>query len=978
LGEAFPPVSAEAWDAAVRQDLRGADYETRLVWRPEDGLAIKPYYREEDLAGLETQTSGVPGASPWVRGSGRPWTASSVEQIPGDAVRADRLQDSGATPVQQVGAALVEGVDRLAAAIAAGASPADAAAGLRFVFAAGTSYFVEISKIRAARLCWSQVVEAFGGSSGDAACMRILVRTAAAGATADDPWTNLLRATTEAMAAACGGADAIAVEASGFDQHLADNVTRILAEESHLDAVADPAGGAYYVEVLTDQIARAAWELLQKETKHAGIASRAFAPLPAAAPSPPPAKETWLTPEHIPVKAYYTARDLEGLEHLHYAAGLPPFLRGPYSTMYALQPWTIRQYAGFSTAEESNAFYRRNLAAGQKGLSVAFDLATHRGYDSDNERVLGDVGKAGVAIDTVEDMKILFDQIPLDQMSVSMTMNGAVLPIMAFYIVAAEEQGVTPAQLSGTIQNDILKEFMVRNTYIYPPGPSMRIIGDIFRYCAERMPRFNCISISGYHMQEAGATADIELGYTLADGLEYVRTGIAAGLDIDEFAPRLSFFWAIGMNHFMEIAKLRAARVLWARLVKAFNPKNPKSMALRTHSQTSGWSLTAQDVFNNVTRTCVEAMAAALGGTQSLHTNALDEAIALPSDFSARIARDTQIYLQRETGITRAVDPWAGSYYVESLTGELMRRAWDHIQEVEALGGMAKAIETGLPKMRIEEAAARRQARIDSGRETIVGVNAYRLSHEAPLEVLEVDNKAVRERQVRRLEAVRQARNGTTVMAALAALRDAGKTGHGNLLDLSVAAARARATLGEISSALEEAFGRYQAVNRTISGVYSAESQGNPAFVTARAAAAAFASSEGRRPRILVAKLGQDGHDRGAKVIATAFADVGFDVDVGPLFQTPREAARMAVENDVHVLGVSSLAGGHKTLVPEAIAELKRLGRDDILVVVGGVIPPQDYDVLKRAGVAAVFGPGSVIAVCALEILNALTGTIAR
>jgi methylmalonyl-CoA mutase len=687
--------------------------------------------------------------------------------------------------------------------------------------------------------------------------------------------------------------------------------------------------------------------------------------------------EAWMTPEHIPVKTYYTIDDLAGIEHLEYAAGVPPFLRGPYSTMYAMQPWTIRQYAGFSTAEESNAFYRRNLAAGQKGLSVAFDLATHRGYDSDNERVVGDVGKAGVAIDTVEDMRILFDQIPLDQMSVSMTMNGAVLPVMAFYIVAAEEQGVAPERLSGTIQNDILKEFMVRNTYIYPPGPSMRIIGDIFRYCAERMPRFNCISISGYHMQEAGATADIELGYTLADGLEYVRTGIAAGLDVDSFAPRLSFFWAIGMNHFMEIAKLRAARVLWAKLMKGFNPKSAKSMALRTHSQTSGWSLTAQDVFNNVARTCIEALAAALGHTQSLHTNALDEAIALPSDFSARIARNTQIYLQEETGITRVVDPWAGSYYVERLTHELMHRAWHHIQEIETLGGMAKAIETGLPKMRIEEAAARRQARIDSGREVIVGVNKYRPAEERPLEVLEVDNGAVRENQVARLAQVRASRDAAAVDAALAALAQAAGQGSGNLLALSVDAARARATLGEISSALEGVFGRYQAVNRTISGVYSSESQGNPEFVKAREMAERFAGEEGRRPRILVAKLGQDGHDRGAKVIATAFADVGFDVDVGPLFQTPREAARMAVENDVHVLGVSSLAGGHKTLVPEVIAELKRLGRDDILVVVGGVIPPGDYGTLREAGVTAVFGPGSVIPICAQQILEALTPTVA-
>ena len=698
-------------------------------------------------------------------------------------------------------------------------------------------------------------------------------------------------------------------------------------------------------------------------------------PVRQSAAGGPPAPSPWLTPEHIPVKPYYTAADLEGLQHLEYAAGLPPYLRGPYATMYALRPWTIRQYAGFSTAEESNAFYRRNLAAGQKGLSVAFDLATHRGYDSDNERVVGDVGKAGVAIDTVEDMKILFDQIPLDQMSVSMTMNGAVLPVMAFYIVAAEEQGVGPGQLTGTIQNDILKEFMVRNTYIYGPQASMRIIGDIFRYCAERMPRFNCISISGYHMQEAGATADIELGYTLADGLEYIRTGIAAGLDIDSFAPRLSFFWAIGMNHFMEIAKLRAARALWATLVKGFQPGNPKSMALRTHSQTSGWSLTAQDVFNNVTRTCVEALAAALGHTQSLHTNALDEAIALPSDFSARIARNTQIYLQQETGITKVVDPWGGSYYVERLTHELMHKAWHHIREVESLGGMARAIDTGLPKMRIEEAAARRQARIDAGREVIVGVNRYRVANETPIDVLEVDNRAVRDAQVRRLAAVKASRDGASVAQALAALTGAAATREGNLLALAVEAARARATLGEISDALETVFARYQAASRTISGVYSSESGQDPEFQKARQMAERFASDEGRRPRILVAKLGQDGHDRGAKVIATAFADLGFDVDVGPLFQTPREAARMAVENDVHVLGVSSLAGGHKTLVPEVITELAGLGREDILVVVGGVVPPQDHEFLRQAGVTAIFGPGSVIPVCAQQILEALGTT---
>jgi methylmalonyl-CoA mutase len=685
-------------------------------------------------------------------------------------------------------------------------------------------------------------------------------------------------------------------------------------------------------------------------------------------------RQKWMTPEGIEVKPFYTAADLAGMEHLDYAAGFPPFLRGPYASMFALRPWTIRQYAGFSTAEDSNAFYRRNLAAGQKGLSVAFDLATHRGYDSDHPRVTGDVGKAGVAIDTVEDMKILFDKIPLEQMSVSMTMNGAVLPVMAFYIVAAEEQGVPTQKLTGTIQNDILKEFMVRNTYIYPPGPSMRIIGDIFRYCAANMPKFNCISISGYHMQEAGATADIELAYTLADGLEYLRTGLHAGLNIDEFAPRLSFFWAVGMNHFMEIAKMRAARLLWARLLKQFHPKNPKSMALRTHSQTSGWSLTAQDVFNNVIRTTIEAMAAAMGGTQSLHTNALDEALALPTDFSARIARNTQIYLQEETGITHVVDPWGGSYYVESLTAALVEKAWTLIQEVEKLGGMTRAIESGLPKMRIEEAAARRQARIDSGKEIIVGVNKYVVSDEKSIDVLVVDNAAVRDTQLARLSKVKTARHAQAVEAALAALTNCAATGKGNLLELAVAAARTRATLGEISLALEKVFGRYQAMHHTISGVYSSESRQDPEFVKARDLVTSFAKAEGRRPRILVAKMGQDGHDRGAKVIATAFADLGFDVDLGPLFQTPEEVARMAVENDVHVLGISTLVGGHRTLVPEVIRELKRLGRPDILVVVGGVIPPQDYPALRAAGARGIFGPGTRIPLSAQEVLHALQG----
>ena len=687
-----------------------------------------------------------------------------------------------------------------------------------------------------------------------------------------------------------------------------------------------------------------------------------------------PSGGTWLTAEQIPVKSVYTAKDLENMEHLHYAAGLPPFLRGPYSTMYVMRPWTVRQYAGFSTAEESNAFYRRNLAAGQKGLSIAFDLATHRGYDSDHERVVGDVGKAGVAVDSILDMKILFDQIPLDKMSVSMTMNGAVMPVLAFYIVAAEEQGVPMEQLSGTIQNDILKEFMVRNTYIYPPLPSMKIIADIFEFTSKNMPKFNSISISGYHMQEAGATADIVLAYTLGDGLEYLRAGVNAGMSIDTFAPRLSFFWGVGMNHFMEIAKMRAARLLWAKIVNQFEPKNPKSLALRTHCQTSGWSLTEQDPFNNVTRTCIEAMGAALGHTQSLHTNALDEAIALPTDFSARIARNTQIYLQEETNICRVVDPWAGSYYVESLTHEIAHKAWAHIQEVEKLGGMAKAIETGIPKMRIEEAAARKQAKIDSGEDTIVGINRYRLDHEEPIETLEVDNTMVREAQIRRLAELRANRDSEAVEKALEAITECARTGKGNLLELSVDAARKRASLGEISMAMEKVFGRYKAKINLISGVYSSETKENDNFRKAAALADEFAAKEGRRPRIMVAKMGQDGHDRGAKVVATGYADIGFDVDMGPLFQTPEEAAKQAVENDVHILGVSSLAAGHKTLVPQVIAELKKLGREDIMVVVGGVIPPQDYDFLYKAGAAAIFGPGTVISDSATIMLNLLLG----
>ncbi|HIF14855.1 MAG TPA: methylmalonyl-CoA mutase [Bacteroidetes bacterium] len=736
---------------------------------------------------------------------------------------------------------------------------------------------------------------------------------------------------------------------------LSQNISHILKNESFIDFVKDPGAGSYYIESLTEQFIKKASDLdIDSIEQDQSLIKKT-------------------TSEQIEIRSQYTFKDIKQLEHLNYVAGMPPYLRGPYSSMYVNRPWTIRQYAGFSTAEKSNAFYRRNLAAGQKGLSVAFDLATHRGYDSDHPRVVGDVGMAGVAIDSVEDMKILFDGIPLDKMSVSMTMNGAVLPIMAFYIVAAEEQGVSLEKLSGTIQNDILKEFMVRNTYIYPPESSMRIIADIFKYTSENMPKFNSISISGYHMQEAGATADIELAYTLADGLEYVRTGINAGLDIDSFAPRLSFFWGIGMNHFMEIAKLRAARLLWAKIIKTFDPKNPKSMALRTHCQTSGWSLTKQDPFNNISRTCIEAMAAVMGHTQSLHTNSLDEAIALPTDFSAKIARDTQLFIQNKTEVTRTVDPWGGSYYVEKLTHDLAEKAWSHIQEIEKLGGMAKAINSGIPKMKIEEAAARKQGRIDSKEDIIVGVNMYLSNEDEDIDILEVDNTEVRQAQISRLESLRAQRNESKVLSALKKLEEAAQDPQkGNLLELSVNAARERASLGEISIALENIFGRYKAVIRSISGVYSSTMEHDESFIKARKKLEDFMKVEGRRPRIMVAKMGQDGHDRGAKVIATSFADLGFDVDIGPLFQTPAESALQAVENDVHILGISSLAAGHKTLVPKVLDELKKLDREDILVIVGGVIPQKDHSFLFDKGVAGIFGPGTIISEAAEEILTAL------
>ena len=782
---------------------------------------------------------------------------------------------------------------------------------------------------------------------------------------------NLIKETYAAMAGILGGCDGLTVEPEDAGQsmmvRMARNTSSILREESFLSHVADPLAGSYFIDSLTADVAETVWKKIIQN--HSTVSPNTPTENSATAVSK---RSTWLTPEKISVPPSFQHHQSKTPLAADTQAGLPPYLRGPYATMYTVRPWTIRQYAGFSTAKDSNAFYRKNLAAGQKGLSVAFDLATHRGYDSDHPRVSGDVGKAGVAIDSVLDMKILFDQIPLDKMSVSMTMNGAVIPILAFYIVAAEEQGVRTHQLSGTIQNDILKEFMVRNTYIYPPAQSMRIVADIFSYCSKYMPKFNSISISGYHMHEAGAPAHIELAYTLADGLEYIRAGIKAGIAIDDFAPRLSFFWGIGMNFFMEVAKMRAGRLLWAKMVKQFNPTNPKSMALRTHCQTSGWSLTEQDPYNNVTRTCIEALAAALGGTQSLHTNSLDEAIALPTDFSARIARNTQLYLQKETGITQVIDPLGGSYYVEYLTEELVYKAWALIEEVEKLGGMTKAIESGLPKIRIEESAAGKQARIDSGKDVIVGVNKYLTNEKPDFDILDIDNTAVRQEQIERLNLLKKERNTEAVNHALVQLENAAATGNGNLLELAIVAARERATLGEISSAMEKSFGRYKATIQSISGVYSSEMNNKKELMEVRGLADQFAELDGRRPRILIAKMGQDGHDRGAKVIATAFADLGFDVDIGSLFQTPQEVAQQAAENDVHVVGASSLAAGHKTLVPELIEALKAIGRPDILVVAGGVIPQKDYDFLYQQGVSGIFGPGTPVTEAARTILQKL------
>lgn len=837
---------------------------------------------------------------------------------------------------------------------------------IAFSFNTGADFLFEIAKIRTLRGLWQRLSNALGYGHESFVIHAVSTTWAKTGL---EPNENMLKATTCSLAAIVAGCDALTVEpdsSSSIHVRQARNISSILREESQLSKVADPIAGSYCIDALTQQLASAAWHLFSEKV------GKKFSPKTILSHAEAEVNyKPWLSPEKIDIKPQFNAVDGKASGLKNFTAGIPPFLRGPYATMYTVRPWTIRQYAGFSTAKESNDFYRRNLAAGQKGLSVAFDLATHRGYDSDHSRVAGDVGKAGVAIDSVLDMKILFDQIPLDKMSVSMTMNGAVLPIMAFYIVAAEEQGVKPEQLSGTIQNDILKEFMVRNTYIYPPGPSMRIVADIFSYCSRKMPRFNSISISGYHMHEAGAPAHLELAFTLADGLEYIRTGIKAGIAIDDFAPQLSFFWGIGMNFFMEIAKMRAGRVLWAKLVKPFNPKNPKSMALRTHCQTSGWSLTEQDPYNNVTRTCIEALAATLGGTQSLHTNSLDEAIALPTDFSARIARNTQLYLQKETGITQVVDPLGGSYYVEYLTDQLIQKAWEQIEEIESLGGMTKAIESGIPKMRIEEAAAAKQARIDSGTDIIVGVNRYQVSEKPDFAIREVDNTAVRQEQIERLHQLKTNRNQAEVTAALEALTEAANT-NDNLLELAVDAARKRATLGEISSALEKKFGRYKATIQSISGVYSREMKNRKQYDEALALSDRFAKLDGRRPRILVAKMGQDGHDRGAKVIATGFADLGFDVDIGPLFQTPDEVAKQAAENDVHVIGASSLAGGHKTLVPELIQALEKIGRPDILVVAGGVIPQQDYKFLVKAGVAGIFGPGTPVTEAAKMILEKL------
>ncbi len=917
-------------------------------------------------------------------------------------ISCEQWSKKGATTAQEIGLLAASTRDLFRELHHKGFDPFLVASGLTVNFAAGPSFFAEIAKYKAFRLLWRRMAQTIGTS--EIPEPEITATTLKGTPYRDDSFSTLVALAAVSSAAVLGGCGTLFIRhfSSGesADRALAARLSRnmhhILKHESMLDRVIDPAAGSAYIETLSLNLAESAWDVFSaieasggmRKAESSGVIEKMIAGSIGAHPAERDKEQTfspleftsascghishhdWPTLEGIRIKNVYTSEDIHDAEQVKFAPGFPPFTGGPYTTMYTIRPWTIRQYAGFSTAEESNEFYRQNLAAGQKGLSVAFDLPTHRGYDSDHPRVVGDVGKAGVAIDSVEDMKILFDRIPLDRMSVSMTMNGAVLPIMAFYIVAAEEQGVVPEKLSGTIQNDILKEFMVRNTYIYPPASSMRIVADIFRYTSARMPRFNSISISGYHMQEAGATADLELAYTLADGLEYLRTGLDAGLQIDDFAPRLSFFWGIGMNFFMEIAKLRAARMLWAKIVKRFNPSNPKSLMLRSHCQTSGWSLTEQDPFNNITRTCIEALAAVLGHTQSLHTNALDEAIALPSAFSARIARNTQLYLQEATDITKAIDPWAGSYYVEALTRELAEKAWALIEEIEEMGGMVKALEQGLPKLRIEEAATHRQARIDSGKDSIIGVNRFTNVGRTDIDTLEVDNTEVLHRQLEKLSAVKQERDEKAAADALEALMTCARNGKGNLLEAAVEAARARATLGEISDACEKSFDRYRSSVQINTNVYLSQMNSNKLFMQAHDLAETFARHEGRRPRILVAKVGQDGHDRGAKVIAAAFADIGFDVDISPLFQTPEEVVQQALDNDVHLVGVSSLAGGHKTLVPAIVNRLRQAGRDDIRVIAGGVIPEKDYELLLNAGVAKVFGPGTVIAEAAGSILQ--------
>lgn len=961
----FLPSDKNAWEKLAAKEVKGR---TGLLdaWEVAAGLHFKPYVTQEEvqwkaiseIAIAQKQTPG------WV----------NLNLLPDYELPPVKISTPPGDPVSELFTVVSAFAETMLQARQTGINWPDTLDRVCITVPISSQYLTEIAKLRALRYMLRRVSKTFDIRDRAPFIHGISSLSYQSG---HSNYTNLIRATCQAMSAVIGGCDAITVlpfdhaPDNALASRLASHVSTILEHESFFAKVADPAAGSYLLEDMTSQLISEAWNLLlQKHTVFNNVPGRMV-------PEPAGPLDAFQTAEGIPIQTQFTKTDLADAQHLAFGAGTPPFLRGPYASMYLERPWTIRQYAGFSTATESNAFYRRNLAAGQKGLSVAFDLATHRGYDSDHPRVTGDVGKAGVAIDSVEDMKTLFDQIPLDQMSVSMTMNGAVIPVMAFFIVAAEEQGVQPKQLTGTIQNDILKEFMVRNTYIYPPGPSMRIVGDIFAYASQHMPRFNSISISGYHMHEAGAPAHIELAYTLADGLEYIRTGLAAGIAIDDFAPRLSFFWGIGMNHFMEIAKMRAGRMLWAKIVKQFDPQNEKSLMLRTHCQTSGYSLTEQEPFNNITRTTIEAMAAVMGHTQSLHTNSFDEAIALPTDFSARIARDTQLFIQNETDLCKAVDPWGGSYYVEYLTMQLAEKAWELIEEVEALGGMTKAIETGLPKMRIEEAAARKQARIDAGKEVIVGVNRYKTEEKQSFEILEIDNEAVRNVQIAQLEAIRAQRNATEVHEALERITQAcnevgGRDMHSNLLALAVDAARKRATLGEISEAMEKEFGRYQSTIRSVSGVYRAEVSDDENFRRAREMSDAFARMEGRRPRIMVAKMGQDGHDRGAKVIATSFADLGFDVDIAPLFQTPQEVAMQAIENDVHVIGASSLAAGHKTLVPELIGELNKLGRSDIMVIAGGVIPAQDYQFLYDAGVKGIFGPGTVISVAAQEILTKL------